>query len=362
MLKENIRDLLKDLTQIQGISGQEQLIGQTILCLVTPYVDDISIMPNGNIVAVKKGMKKGSNLMLATHMDEIGFVVKNILSNGFILFEKIGGPRQSITRSKSCHWKKNIPGVIGNKPGHLQSANEAKIVKSSAECYIDVAMFSREEVEKSGISIGDQIVWTSDFLEMNNPDFIATKAIDNRVGCAIIIELLRNITKADFLGTLYCVFTVQEEVGLFGAQTVTFDVPADYAIAIDTIPCGDTPDVDTEIELPVRLNSGPVLPMADDVSYGFCSFIYPAIKKIIEDQAKKLSIELQKVIIMNGMYTTDGTALSHSNGAMPAGTLAIPRRYSHSPIELVSLNDVVSVYKIVEEIIKNNESAKLNFI
>ncbi|EOL45485.1 hypothetical protein RV11_GL000080 [Enterococcus phoeniculicola] len=363
MIKEHLRSLLKELTQVHGGSGQEQPVIHQVLSLLTPYADEVSVDPKGNIIAIKRGREEGPNLMLAAHTDEIGLIVKNILPNGFLLFEKIGGvPDNLLPGRKVLIGKNHIPGVIGNKPGHLQSPEEAKRVKSASECYVDVAMFSREEVEEAGIAIGDQIIWTSDFMEMHNKDYIATKAVDDRICCSILIELFRNLKKEDFVGTLYGVFTVQEEVGLFGAETAVFRVPADYAIALDTIPCGDTPEVDTEVELPIRLNHGPGLPIADGVGIRFFSFIHPAVRRVIEEKAEDLAIPLQKVAIVSGGYTTDGAALTHANGGLPAGTLAVPRRYSHSPVELVSLNDATSVYKIVEAIVKDNEHIQLSFI
>lgn len=362
-MKEKLRNQLKTLSQINGGSGQEQLVIKEILSQIEPFADEVSVDVKGNIIAVKKGHKEGPNVMLAAHTDEIGLVVKNILPNGFILFEKIGGvPDNLLPGRKVMVGKNNIPGVIGNKPGHLQSPQEASTVKPASQCYVDVAMFSRKEVEAAGIRIGDQIIWTSDFMEMHNKDFIATKAIDDRLCCSIVLELFKNIKAEDFAGTLYGVFTVQEEVGLYGAETAAFRVPADYAIALDTIPCGDTPDVNTEVELPIRLNQGPGLSVADGVGIRFFSFIHPAVRRIIEEKANKLDVSLQEVAIVSGGYTTDSAALTHANGGIPVATLAVPRRYSHSPVELMSLNDAVDVYNIVEAVVKDNENAKISFI
>lgn len=363
MIKDNIKETFKTLSAINGGSGQEQPVIREVVKMIEPYADSVTVDWKGNIIAVKEGHKEGPKVMLAAHTDEIGMVVKNILPNGFILFEKVGGvPDNLLPGRKVVIGKNNIPGVIGVKPGHLQSPEEAKLVKSATQSYVDVAMFSREEVEAAGIKIGDQIIWTSDFTEMANPDFISTKAVDDRVCCSILVEIFKNMKKEDFAGTLYGVFTCQEEVGLYGAETVSYRVKADYVINLDTIPCGDTPDVNTDIELPIRLNNGPGLPVADGVQIRFFSFIHPAVRQIIEDKANKLDINLQHAAILSGGYTTDTAAFTIANGGMPVATLAVPRRYSHSPIELMSLNDVKNVYDICEKIIVENEQAEISFI
>ncbi|OYQ81357.1 hydrolase [Ignatzschineria sp. F8392] len=362
-LKENIKSLLKDLTHINAGVGQEQPVISYIMSALKGEVDELKVDHNGNVHAIKRGHKEGLTMMVAAHTDEIGLIVKNILPNGFLLIEKLGGvPDNMLLGRKVYVGKNNLPGVIGTKPGHLQTAEEAKRVKTVAECYVDMALPSREAVEAHGVSVGDQVIISGEFTEMVDPDYISMKAIDDRLGCSILIELLKNLSKQDFAGTLHGVFTVQEEVGLYGAQKVGDGYTPDYAIVLDTIPAGDTPDVNTERDLPVRLGAGPALPLADAVMPIFFSMVHPAVRRAIEKQATTQNIHLQKLTLLGGGYTTDSAKLSHAGGGIPCATLAIPRRYSHSPIELTNLNDSVDVYNILQGLIRDNENMNTAFI
>lgn len=362
-IKQNIKSLLKDLTMINAGVGQEQPAIHYVMNALKGHVDELRCDHNGNVHAIKKGHKDGLTMMIAAHTDEIGLIVKNILPNGFILIDKIGGVPDNLLLGRKVYiGKNNLPGVIGTKPGHLQTPEESKRVKTVAECYVDMALPSREAVEKYGVQVGDQVIISGEFTEMVDPDYVSMKAVDDRLGCSILIELLKNIKKEEFVGTLHGVFTVQEEVGLYGAQKVGDSHTPDYAIVLDTIPAGDTPDVNTERDLPVRLGQGPGLPLSDGVGMVFFSFIHPAVRKAIETQADKNKINLQKLTLLGGGYTTDAAKLSHAGGGIPCATLAIPRRYSHSPIELTNLNDSVDVYTILYGLMKDNETMTTSFI
>ncbi len=362
-VKNNIKSLLKDLTMINAGVGQEQPAIEYVMKALKGHVDELKVDQNGNVHAIKKGHKEGLTMMIAAHTDEIGLIVKNILPNGFLLIEKLGGVPDNLLLGRKVYiGKNNLPGVIGTKPGHLQTPEEAKRVKTVSECYVDMALPSREAVESHGVSVGDQVIISGEFTEMVDPDYVSMKAVDDRLGCSILIELLKNLSKEDFAGTVHGVFTVQEEVGLYGAKKVGDRYTPDYAIVLDTIPAGDTPDVNTDRDLPVRLGQGPGLPLADAVMPIFFSMIHPAVRKAIEKQASAQNINLQKLTLLGGGYTTDAAKLSHAGGGIPCATLAIPRRYSHSPIELTNLNDSVDVYNILQGLIKDNENMNTSFI
>ena len=346
-MKETLKSSLKTLTGLYGGSGQEQAVIQHIVQELKDYNDQMTVDPKGNIYVKIIGKHPGPKRMFTAHTDEIGLVVRNILPNGFLVVDRVGGVPDNLLPGRAVFvGPKHIPGVTGNKPGHLQTEEEASRVTPVASIYVDVAMSSREEVEQAGIKIGDFVIWQQQWNEMHNPDFIATKAVDDRICCAILMELVKHIDPEHMYGTLEAVFTVQEEVGLYGAKTAMHRVAPDLAIALDTIPCGDTPDVLFQEELPIQLDHGPGFPVADAVGDRFFSMIHPALRKAIETCAQEKEIHLQTVTLMGGNYTTDAAALMHEFGGVPSATLAVPRRYSHSPVELFSLNDAVDVYEL----------------
>ncbi|MGX7419122.1 M42 family metallopeptidase [Carnobacterium gallinarum] len=362
-IKEKLRENLKILSQLNGGSGQEENLIRFIYREVKPYIDSIEIDCNGNIITTKVGEQAGPSLMLMAHMDEVGLVVKSILEDGFLLVDKVGGvPDNLLLGRKVSVGKQNIPGIIGTKPGHLQTPAEASRVPSITDCYIDLALPNRKAVEDLGITIGDQIIWQSEFMEMSDPDFIATKAVDDRINCGILIELIKNLKKTDFNGTLKAIFSVREEAGLYGAATAGHAHPTDYALVLDTIPAGDTPEINTEKELPIRLGQGPGFPIADGAHPVFFSFVHPAVRRLVEAQAKKINVSLQKCTILSGAYTTDAAKLAVTGSGIPTATLCVPRRYSHSPVELMNLNDAVDLYELVVSIIQTNGSYSLKFV
>jgi endoglucanase len=361
--KENLKNLLRDLHDVMGVSGNEQEVIKYLYHAIKPYADEITVSTTGNMVAVKKGNKPGPALLIGAHMDEIGFVVKNILPSGFLLIDKVGGvPDNIMLGRKVVVSSKRFPGIIGTKPGHLQTPEEARMVQSVGKCYVDLGLSSKEEVEALGIKIGDPIIFKSDFMEMSNPDLVATRAIDDRMNCAVIVDLFENLKSEDFAGTVYGVFTVREEAGLFGARNAAYGLDIDYAIALDTIPAGDTPDINTATELPIYLGKGPGLPVADGVGATFFQFIHPGVRRIIEEKAAASNINLQLCTILGHAYTTDASAFSYIAGGVPTATLTVPRRYSHSPVELVNLNDAVDLVNLLHAIIVDNENADLSFV
>ena len=361
--KEAIKSLLRDLTDFVGVSGTEQQVVRYMKEQLSPYADELKVDNNGNVIAIKNGTAEGPKIMVSSHSDEVGFYVKNILANGFIMFDKVGVVSNQLLLGRKVWITVNkIPGIIGIMAGHLQSPEESKTVKPPSKCYIDVGLSSREEVEALGIKIGDPIVFQSDFMEMSNPDLIATKSVDNRINCALIIELFKHMQNEQFAGTLYGVVTVQEEVGLRGGTMVANAIEPDYAIILDTIPTGDTPDINTDAVLPVYLGKGPAIPLADGVGGALVfNYVHPKIKQMIEEEASNHDIPLQLTTLI-GDYTTDASSVGIAGKGIPVGIIATPRRYSHSPVELVNLNDAVSVFEIVTSIVKNNGNKDLSFI
>lgn len=361
-MKESIKARFRDLAGMVGVSGSEQEVVAYLQEHLAAVADEVKVDPSGNVIAVKHGTKPGPKLMVCAHSDEVGFCVKNIYPDGYIAFDKIGYVSDQLLLGRKV-WitSKKIPGVIGIKAGHLQTPEESRQVKSIRDCYIDVGASSRQEVEAMGIKIGDPLVLQSDFMEMYNPDLISTKSVDNRINCAIVIELFHQLQGADFAGTLYGVVTVQEEVGLRGAMMVGSQLQPDYAIVLDTIPAGDTPDIATEKVLPVYLGQGPACPVADAAGSHF-TYIHPKVREMIEEQSEKTQVPVQYLTLIGDSYTTDAANLAIAGKGIPVGVVATPRRYSHSPIELVNLNDAVGVLQIVKGIVADNGQKELGFL
>lgn len=360
--KMNLKELLRELQDLMGVAGQEQEVVQYVYKAIKPYCDEIKISSTGNIVATKKGSMPGPAIAVGAHLDEVGFIVRNILPNGFLLIDKIGGvPNNVVLARNVLVSKKRIPGVIGTKPGHLQSPEEAKSIQPITNCYVDLGLDTGDEVKALGIKVGDPIIFKTDFIEMSNPDLICSRAVDDRISCALIIELFKTLSAEDFAGTLYGTFTVREEVGMFGARNALHGLDVDYALALDTVPAGDTPDINTANQLPIWLGKGPGLVVADSAVVYF-QYVHPKVREIIEKTAAKNNINLQVTTILGYMYTTDAASYSYANGdGIPTAGISIPRRYSHSPVEIFNLNDAVDTFDLVSAIVKDNANANISF-
>lgn len=362
-MKERIKGYLRDLTNLAGVSGSEQAVVKYMFEKFQSLADEVSVDNHGNVTAVKYGKRPGPKLMFAAHADEIGLCVKSILENGFIIFDKVGSASDKVLEGRKVWINNNIPGIIGIKPGHLQTPEESRQVKTPKECYIDIGASSKEEVRELGIKIGDPIAYESSFMEMVNKDLVCTKAIDDRINCGILIELFDQMKDLDFAGTIYGVVTVQEETGMRGAFMAGNSIEPDYAIVLDTIPAGDTPDVNTERDLPVYLGRGPACPVADGILMGILfTFAHPKVREMIEEQSQEIGVNIQYLTLMGDGYATDAARLNMAGKGIPCATLAIPRRYSHSPVELVNMNDAVDVLKLLKSIVQENGNKSLSFI
>jgi len=360
--KETLKNAMKRLCDIDGVPGHEQEVIKAVLEEISSVCDEVKVSPFGNVIAVKKGSKPGPAIAVAAHMDQIGFIVKEILPSGFLLINKVGGAPNNILPARKVWVGQNrIPGIIGMKPGHMQTPEEASKAPVIEKCYIDIGVNSKAEAEALGIIVGTPVTFQSDFMEMHNPDLICTRSLDDRICCAVLIQLLKDINKDDFAGTFYGIFTVKEEVGLWGAKTALHGLPVDYVIAIDTIPCTDTPDMNDPFALKLKLGGGPVMAIAEGNGPRF-NMATPAIRKIVETAAEKTGKNVQICSVLGISIGTDSAAFAHENGGTPAVTITVPRRYSHSPVELVDINDTLDLYAILFEIIKSNENVNLSFI
>jgi putative aminopeptidase FrvX len=344
-LKERFKKLLSELTAIHGISGQEQDVVRYMKRELAKVCDSVTVDHMGNVFAVKKGPKPGPTAMIAAHSDEIGATVRSVEKSGFLRFEKIGGTLDPLLVGRKV-WVAGHLGVIGVKAGHLQSEAERREVKKSSDLYIDVGAGSVEEVAGMGIEIGSPVTYNSPLEFFTNTDRFSGKAVDDRLGCAILLEIMRQTTPP--AGTLVGVVTVQEEVGLRGAAISAFRVNPTFAIVLDTMASGDTPDADFQRELPVAIGMGPVFQyLSGSAGRGF--LITPSMKKFLTETARRNGVRYQVTLMPGG--GTDANAIHVAREGVPTGVISLSRRYSHSPVETGDINDTVGAFELLKGII-----------
>lgn len=361
-MKERIRVYFRELVELQSASGAEQAVIEYMYHHLEKIADTISVSPIGNLNARLKGNASGPHLMLCAHADEIGFVVKNILEDGFLTFEKLGGVADPMIPGRSVIVGSSISGVIGVRPAHLR---QRQIIgdNSILHSYIDVGAFSREEAHALGIRIGDRVVYDSPYRQMADGQVICSRSVDNKINLAILIVLFEELAGKQFPGTVTAGVSVQEEFSLKGAGCLAQEVNPDYSIVIDTIPAGDTPDIDTEKELPVYLGKGPACPLSDGYSTGIhYTVVNKKVQDFIDSQAGQRNINLQHLTVVEDAYISDASAIAYAGTGIPVGIVAVPRRYSHSPVEVFHLSDACDSLKLLKGIVESQKELDLRFI
>lgn len=343
-----MKELLKKLANAHGISGYEDDIKNVIRAEMEKYVDEIKIDKLGNLIGIKHGEKP--SVMIAAHMDEIGLMVKSIDKDGFIKFAKIGGWFDQILLNSRViiHGRKNVYGVIGSKPPHLMKDEEKKKAIETKDMFIDIGAKSKEDVEKIGIKIGNPITLDMEMRELINGR-ITGKALDDRVGVAVMLEALKNL---DSNSTIYAVGTVQEEVGLKGARTSAFGLYPDLAIVCEVAIADDHPGIENGN---IKIDGGTVITVADASGRGLIT--HPLILEWLQDVAEKNGIPYQLEVAEGG--TTDAAVIHLTKTGIPTGVISVPTRYMHSGVEVVSINDIENSVKLLKKAIESIHELKL---
>lgn len=335
---------VRELTDLDAISGQEQPVVAYLVETLTPLCDEVEVDSAGNVYAIRRSATPGPTVMIAAHTDEIGLMVKGVEPNGFVRFEKVGGVIDKLLAARLVRVKGRL-GVIGMKAGHYQSAEERSRSAPHHQMYIDLGCRSADEVAERGIGVGDPIAFVSPLVELGG-GLIAGKAVDNRLGCAVLMELI--LASAPPAGTLVAAFTTQEEVGLKGAAVAGFRVRPDLGLALDTMPCGDTPDMDLNTELSARLGAGPCLQVSSG-PYGRGFLLPVPVRDFVVETARAEEVPLQLVTFSAG--NNDAAAIAWSAEGVPAGSICLPRRYAHSPLEVADLSDAEAAYALLGAIV-----------
>lgn len=323
--------LLKQICEIAGAPGFEKRVRDLVVDLVTPLADEVKTDNLGNVIAIKKGTNNpdGKRVMVAAHMDEIGFIVTHIDDNGFLRFHTLGGfdPKTLTAQRVIVHGKKDLVGVMGSKPIHVMSPEERAKLPKTTDFFIDLGM-SKEEVEKY-ISIGDPVTRDRELIEMG--DCVNCKSIDNRVAVFILIEALKKMENPPY--DVYATFTVQEEVGLRGANVAAHSINPDFGIALDTTIAFDVPGAQPH-EKVTELGKGTAIKIMDAST--ICDY---RMVEFMKQTANEADITWQPEILTAGGTDTAGVQRMGKQGAI-AGAISIPTRHLHQVIEMAHKKDI----------------------
>ncbi len=355
-MKERMRKRIKEMTALIGVSGHEWEVSGYIRAALEGYVDSMWTQPNGNLIAVKKGSQPGPAHVISAHMDEVGYIVRCVDKNGFLYFDKIGYPTEACIPGRRVLVKGEkgvIPGIIGARPAHLLTPQELQTPQSVKKSYIDICVRSREQAHTLGIGPGAQVVIDSPCCEMNDPDYISARAIDCRVLCAIIIEAFRTLDARELHGDVCAVFSVMEEATVSGAISAINELLPQYGLFLDTIPTGDVPDGNTEQELPLGIGQGPAIIVSQQwQAAGKYVAAHPKLLAALRAAAAEANVMHQEFAFNCAAFMTDAASAASAGYGVATATIGVPRRYSHSPVELIHLNDVVGCLKIVKHYLK----------
>jgi len=326
-----MKPLIQKLTETFSPSGSEAAIRQVILEEIRPLADEIRVDALGNLIARKgsKG-KNGKRLMLAAHMDEIGLIATHIDEKGFVRFAGLGGVRPVALAGGRVRFMDGGRGVIGTD--RLADANRAPTLE---QCFIDVGATSAKDCP---VHVGDVCAFERPFLDLGRR--LVAKSMDNRIGCAVVIEALRRLPSSPY--ELSIVFTTQEEVGTRGATTSAFGLDPDLGLAVDVTDTGDTP---RGSRMDVALGGGPAVKVKDA---GMLSD--PRIVDWMIHTAEKNRLPYQREVLLGG--STDARAIQLARSGVPAGCLSIPCRYIHSPSEMVDYEDVQNSVKLLVSLLR----------
>jgi len=331
--------LLEELSNLDGASGDEGEVREYLTHKISKFVDNIETDPIGNLICFKRGKKKRPTVVIAAHMDEVAFMITSIKKDGTFRFAKVGGIDTRVTLSKTLRiGRKKIKGVVGVKPIHLQTEETKDTIPKFKEFYIDVGATSDKDIKD--IQIGDYAYFDT-LYEKFNKNIVKGKAFDDRVGCSLIVDIL----KEQFDYPLYAVFTTQEEIGLRGAIVIGNRIKADYAIILEGTGAGDFPRKDDLPKSPY-LNKGPTLTIKDRSMIADRKLLDGIIKI-----AKREGIPYQfKQPSIGG---TDAGRIQISQGGVRCAVIAVPARYIHSPVSLMSIKDYKNTLKLTLSVLKN---------
>jgi len=337
--------LLKALSEAVGVSGDEGSVRTVVIDAVRKYVDELKVDALGNVLVFKRGTDEPSaspesggrrlRVMLDAHMDEIGLMVVGHDSDGFLRVRAVGGIDPRLLPGTLLQvGPERIPGVIGVKPIHLLEEGEGQKVPQLKDLVVDIGAASKDEASKLA-PLGTYTAFATQFREIGPT--VSGKAFDDRAGCAVLVELLRG---ERFRFDLHAAFTVQEEVGLRGARVAAYAIEPDCAFALEGTVADDIPK-DKDVSPTTELGNGPAITVMDR------SFVADRrLVRLLTDAARELGIPYQ--FKQPGVGGTDAGAIHLTKAGVPSVAVAVPCRYIHAPVSLMSLNDFDNLVALIK--------------
>ena len=338
-------ELLKKLSEAHGPSGREEQVRELVWNRLKPLVDEIRVDALGNLIGIRKAprsVKSPRKIMIAAHMDEIGFMVSHLDKEGFLRITPVGGfdPKTLIAKRVLVHGeKKTLVGIIGSKPIHVMEDEEKKKMPQIKDLFIDLGLAAKQ-VEK-WVAKGDPVTLQQDFCEIG--ECLSGKAMDDRVGVFAMLEGLRKARKTSV--EIYAVATTQEEVGLRGAGVSAFGVAPDVGIALDVTLACDVPGIPAPDQV-AKMGKGVSISIMNAAIIS-----HPQLVRDMKELAQQRKIPHQLDLMPRG--GTDAGAIQRSRAGVPAITLSIPTRYVHSVVEMVSRVDVHAASDLLAAYLEN---------
>lgn len=345
---DELKSLVAELVAIPAISGYEEPMIRWCRDRLAQYSKEVEVDVRGNVFARFPCARSGApRLMIAAHMDSIGLIVKSIDEKGFVRFVRETLPLTLASRRVRIHGAKGpVNGVIGTRVGYSTSTTEQLTTAVGADkLYIDAGCASAAEAAEAGIGVGAPITFCEPLATLANPNLVMGPYLDDRVGIALLTFLAESLAAERPDVEVFLVATIEEELGLRGAGTAAERLRPDVGISVDTMPAGGTPDY-THHALPLHVGLGPVIKFTENAK----ATCHPRVRELLRQAALNCGAPHQMVAAPPG--GTDMQAIEQSGHGVPSGAIAVPRRYAHTPNEVLDLRDAVAALRVLREAVR----------
>ena len=352
-MRKASKQFLKNLLAQSSPSGYEGPVREVWKNEVSTYADEVTVDLHGNAIGVHNPDGQ-PRVMLAGHMDELGFQIVHISDEGYLYFDTIGGFDLGTVpaRAVQIHTRRGVvEGIIGKKPVHLMAADERRRVLDKHDLWIDIGAKDGKEAKKA-VEVGDPVTYVPNFIELRH-SLVVSRGLDNKMGAYVVAETLRSVSrsKRKCRAALFAVATVQEEVGLRGAKTSAYGIDPLVGVALDVTWATDHPGMDKRKVGEIKIGGGPVLTRGANVN--------PKVFEMLRDAAEKGKIPYQLDAAPGGTGT-DANAIQLSRSGVATGLVSVPQRYMHTPVEALSTRDLDNTVKLLSGFVLAMD-AKIDF-